>query len=116
MGGDDNVMRSWITQLRKGVVELAILNLLRQAESYGYELTQRCAEIPGLELKEATLYQVLARLCESGSLKTREERTSRLRKRTFFSLTSAGQRRVMEMNQHLDGMVAELGRLREQGE
>ena len=116
MGKDGSAAGGWVTQLMRGVVELVILNLLDQGESYGYELTRRCGDLPWLGLKEATLYQVLNRLKDSGALKTRQERTSRLRKRTYFSLTAAGKRQVAEMNHHFDGMVEQINQLRQQGD
>ena len=34
-------MKSWPAQLRKGLVELAVLAALRDEEAYGYQLLQK---------------------------------------------------------------------------
>ncbi len=112
MGADKELIRTWLTQLRKGIVELAVLNMLAGGESYGYELAKRCGEISGLEIKEATLYLLLHRLGEAGLLKHRTERTSRLRKRTYFSLSARGRQYLDDMNRRYDAMAEQLDRLR----
>ena len=38
---------NWTTQLRKGLLELCIVNLLARGELYGYDLVKRLAEIKG---------------------------------------------------------------------
>ncbi len=37
---DSGDVSSLVTQLRKGMVEICILNLLNKGESYGYEIVQ----------------------------------------------------------------------------
>jgi PadR family transcriptional regulator, regulatory protein PadR len=112
MPPDETTIRTWVTQFRKGVIELAVLNMLAAGESYGYALARQCAEIPGLAIKEGTLYLLLNRLSDAGLLKQRTERTSRLRKRTYFSLSAKGRRRLDEMNRHYDAMAEQLALLR----
>ncbi len=112
MPPNDKLIRAWVTQFRKGVVELAVLNILAGGESYGYALVRRCGEISGLAIKEGTLYLLLNRLCDAGMLKQRVERTARLRKRTYFSLSAEGRRRLDEMNRHYDAVAEQLSLLR----
>ena len=55
-------MNSWETQLRKGVIELAILAWVVRGETYGYEVVEQLRVQPGLALTESTVYPVLTRL------------------------------------------------------
>ncbi len=57
-------------QIKKGVMEMLVLQLLSQQPSYGYQLLTRLAETPSglLKVREGTLYPILYRLEEEGML------------------------------------------------
>ena len=55
-------MNGWITQLRKGLLEFCVLNVLRHGESYGYEIVQALKGIEELSVSESTVYPILSRL------------------------------------------------------
>lgn len=57
-------------QLKKGVLEMLVLQLLSLKPSHGYELIVRLREKGGglLDLKEGTLYPILYRLEEEGCI------------------------------------------------
>ena len=57
---------NWTVQVRKGVLELCILNALAEKERYGYELVKTLVAIPGLGVTEGTLYPLLSRLRVQG--------------------------------------------------
>ncbi len=69
-------MDSWITQLRKGLIELCVLNLLEQGESYGYEILQALQEIEELVVTDSTVYPILSRLRKDGCLKVQVKPSS----------------------------------------
>ena len=46
---------NWSTQLRKGVLELCILNLLQRESLHGYAIVKRLTEYPGLVISEGTV-------------------------------------------------------------
>lgn len=54
------------SQLRKGVVELAVLALLHSGEAYGGEIVDRLGEYPGLAITAGTAYPLLSRLKKAG--------------------------------------------------
>ena len=91
-------MKSWITQLRKGLAEFCVLNVLAHGESYGYSIVQRLRRIEELALTESTVYPVLTRLRKDGFLKVRVIPSPAGPPRRCFSLTHLGRRRVAEMN------------------
>jgi PadR family transcriptional regulator PadR len=92
---------NWTVQVRKGVLELCILNALAPAERYGYELVKALVDIPGLGVTEGTLYPLLSRLRLQGLITSRLEESPEGPARKYYSLTPQG-RKVMEtMNEYL---------------
>jgi PadR family transcriptional regulator PadR len=87
----------WLTQLRKGIVELAVLILLRGREAYGYQILEELAQSEALQITESTLYPVLARLAREGALVVRTEPSSKGPPRRYYRLTAAGRRQLTEM-------------------
>jgi PadR family transcriptional regulator PadR len=90
-------MGPWETQLRKGLVELAVLATLVDGEAYGYGIVERLRGLEGLEFTESTVYPVLARLARDGSLAIRAERSPSGPMRRYYRLTSEGERRLRGM-------------------
>jgi PadR family transcriptional regulator, regulatory protein PadR len=90
-------MSQWETQLRKGVVELAVLASLGEGEAYGYRIVERLRGLPGLALTESTVYPVLARLARDGFLAVRAEQSPAGPTRRYYRLTPQGQRRFRQM-------------------
>jgi PadR family transcriptional regulator, regulatory protein PadR len=68
------------------------LSILREADSYGYEIIQRVTELTGGEFEwtEAMLYPVLHRLEKRTLVKCYWQKSSSGRKRKYYSITSAG--------------------------
>src|SRR5262249_3180878 len=81
---------TWETQLRKGVVELAVLATIARGETYGYRIVEDLQARSGLELTESTVYPVLTRLARDGALAGREERSSAGPARRVCPATTAG--------------------------
>lgn len=90
-------MRTWVSQIRKGVTELVVLAALRQGEAYGYELLQRINHTEGLALTESTVYPLLARLHREGFVKLRAAPSPSGPPRRYYQLTAAGRRRLGDM-------------------
>ncbi len=57
---------NWTTQVRKGLLELCIVNLLARGELYGYDLVKKLARVKGLVITEGTIYPLLSRLRKTG--------------------------------------------------
>ena len=93
----DQTDKSWISQLRKGLVELLVLAALRREELYGYQLLQRLASMNGLSLTESTLYPVLGRLADDRLVAVRQVPSPSGPPRRYYRLTAAGEKRLAEM-------------------
>ena len=57
-------------QIKKGIMEMLVLELLSKGPDYGYQLLTKLAETPSglLKVREGTLYPILYRLEEDGML------------------------------------------------
>jgi len=56
----------WLSQVRRGLLELCILSLVGQQPMYGYQIVKRLTEVPGLVITEGTIYPLLSRLKSQG--------------------------------------------------
>jgi PadR family transcriptional regulator PadR len=93
-------VQQWITQFRKGLVELCIMAALRDEEAYGYQIVERLGGIPGLEVTESTVYPVLARLARDRLVTVRTAASPAGPPRRYYRLSEAGRRRLQEMIGH----------------
>ena len=93
---------NWQTQLRKGLLDIVILNLLRHGRCHGYEMVQKLKQVEGLKIREGNIYPILARLETDGLLTCRQERSQDGPPRKYYELTELGKKTVAEMNRHWD--------------
>ena len=107
-----DALDNWTTQLRKGVLELAVLSALDGEERYGYELVKRLVAVPGLGVTEGTLYPLLSRLRTSGLVAARLEESPAGPARKYYRLTREGRRTVELMDAHLASVLAGIRDLR----
>ena len=78
-------------QRKKGILEVCVLAVLKRGPSYGYLIVREMEKC--VEVSESTLYPILKRLEQNGSLKTyRQEYNGRTRK--YYQLTEEGQRKI----------------------
>lgn len=101
---------NWTIQVRKGLLELCVLNVLLDREFYGYELVKTMVSIPALGITEGTLYPLLSRLRVQGLVKTRLEESSEGPARKYYALSNEGKRIVKMMNQYV-ATLAESARI-----
>lgn len=77
-------------QLRKGVLELAILAVLDREECYAIEIIDRLAAYPALAATPGTVYPLLARLDKAGAVTTRWAEAAGSPPRKYYRLTQEG--------------------------
>jgi PadR family transcriptional regulator PadR len=93
-------VQQWITQFRKGLVELCIMIVLRHDEAYGYQIVEQLRALAGLEVTESTVYPVLARLARDRCVTVRTAASPAGPPRRYYRLSEAGRRRLQEMLGH----------------
>jgi PadR family transcriptional regulator PadR len=84
-------MSGWDGQLRKGLVELAVLAVIGRGDTYGYRIVAQLQQLDGLALTESTVYPVLARLARDGLLAVRTEESPSGPNRRYYRLTASGE-------------------------
>ena len=83
----------FMQQLKKGVLEMLVLELVCQAPGYGYELLTRLKQDSGglFALKEGTLYPILYRLEDEGMIQSSWSKgEGRTTPKKIYSATEAG--------------------------
>ena len=82
-----NLLDSYMTELRRGTLPLAVLSQLRKPQ-YGYSLVQ-ALEVAGVSIEQSTLYPLLRRL-EKQELLTSSWDTTESRPRKYYVLNEYG--------------------------
>jgi DNA-binding PadR family transcriptional regulator len=80
------------TDLIRGHTNTIILNVLRQGDSYGYEIYKKIIMLSGnqYELKEATLYSAFRRLEQDGCLVSYWGDETQGGRRKYYRITDKG--------------------------
>lgn len=95
---DTKIFDNWTSQLRKGVLELCILNDIRNRKMYGYEIVRRLRKIEGLIISEGSIYPILSRLKRQGLVETSIQESPEGPARKYYKLTQEGEDMVSRMN------------------
>ncbi len=105
-------LNNWQTQLRKGLLDIVILNLLRHGQCHGYEMVQTLKQSEGLKIREGNIYPILARLQTDGFVTSHSEASQDGPPRRYFNLTELGQKTLIDMNSHLDQIIESIQHIR----
>lgn len=93
-------------QMKKGVLEMLVLNLLAEHEKYGYQLISELKEKSGglFLLKEGTLYPILYRLEDEALVESRwSEPKGKEVSRKYYEITEKGRNVLGELRGLWDG-------------
>ena len=110
----DSFYVNWTTQLRKGLLELAILNTLDRGPLYGYDIVRQLGQVDGLVITEGTVYPILSRLRNERYLDTYIEESPEGPARKYYRLTRSGREELERMNEHWLRLHAAISTLREE--
>lgn len=94
----DNFLNNWETQVRKGLVELCILNVIASEELYGYDIVRALTESGSIVASEGTIYPLLSRLRKEGLVDSRLIESDRGPARKYYRLSSKGKNTLKQMN------------------
>lgn len=86
-------------QLKKGVLDMVVLRLIADADTYGYEIIQKLEQTGGpcFRLKDGTLYPVLYRLEDSGYIRSAwQMNEGRTNPKKYYSITPEGMQKYKE--------------------
>jgi PadR family transcriptional regulator PadR len=106
------VNENWTTQIRKGVLELCLLNIIGAGRIYGYDIVRQLREVDALVISEGTIYPILSRLKRDGLVRTTLEESPSGPARKYYELTRRGEQLLADLNTHWDTLTREIAELR----
>ena len=109
---DMEFFENWATQLRKGMLELCILNAIKGRSLYGYDIVRMLREVNGLVISEGTVYPILSRLKRDGLVQTTIQESSEGPARKYYEVTLKGQQILSKMNLHWENIETGVDSLR----
>ena len=95
-----------VTQLRKGILELAVMGSLYGEHHYGYSLVRVLMGDGSLSLKEGTVYPILTRLDKDGLVRSEWFESDQGPPRKYYSLTANGRKLFESLMPEFDQLVA----------
>lgn len=96
-------------QFKKGALELCVLSQLKNADRYGYQLTDAVSK--EMAIAPGTLYLVLKRLKEEEQVETYLVESDEGPARKYYHLTEAGRAHQLQLEQEWKEFVAAVDRL-----
>lgn len=83
-----------ITQFKKGIVELCVLNIVSKKDMYGFEIIETLSET--LDINENTIYPILRRLTVQNLFDTYTMASDIGPKRRYYKITELGKIKLEE--------------------
>jgi PadR family transcriptional regulator PadR len=94
---DADFLTNWITQMRKGLLELCVLATLKGRRMYGYDIVKQLSAIDGLVMGEGTIYPILSRFKKEGLVETTLAESPEGPARKYYQLTDRGRQLLGKM-------------------
>ena len=83
-------MENKIKQLRKGIFELVILQVLKKDKYYGYSLIKAITDNCNFDINEGTIYPILSRLAKEELISSQWVESSKGPPRKYYMITNHG--------------------------
>lgn len=109
-------LNDWTSQLRRGVLELCILQVLRRDPSYGYEMVTTLGALGPLAAGENTVYPLLRRLKADGLLDTFTRESPAGPARQYYRLTPDGRKRLLALAKEWTAVVGAVAQCMRKGD
>lgn len=84
--------RNALVELRRGVLEYCVMALVRDEESYGFDIVRALSAAGNLLTSEGTIYPLLGRLRRDGLVTTTWRESASGPPRRYYRLTADGRR------------------------
>ncbi|MEF9953142.1 MAG: PadR family transcriptional regulator [Clostridium sp.] len=79
-----------ITEMLKGVLEGCVLEIIRDRETYGYEITKKLNELGFSDVVDGTVYTILLRLEKNKLVEITKKKSEIGPPRKFYTLNESG--------------------------
>jgi len=90
-------------QFKRGIIELCVLSVLVEKDSYGYEIISKLSE--HLDVGENTIYPILRRLTSDDYFKTYLEESSEGAPRKYYQMTKKGFIYYLSLREEWDAFI-----------
>lgn len=95
----------WITQARRGLLEMCVLALIAEKPRYGYELVSGLGRWDSLTTTDGTLYPLLRRLQKEGHIAAKWQESTEGPPRKYYRLTPKGQGLLSRVGGEWEGLA-----------
>ena len=102
---------TWLEQLRRGSLDLAILLSVSTGPRYGLAIIQHLEAFTDLVVTEGTIYPILGRLTREGLLEAKWVEGEAPHPRKYYRLTHLGTKRLTDMKAEWNAFAEKIGRL-----
>lgn len=102
---------TWLEQLRRGGLDLAILATVSSGPRYGLSIIQHLEAFTDLVVTEGTIYPILGRLTREGLLEASWVDHEAPHPRKYYRLTHAGEARLQKMTDEWRAFSKKIARL-----
>ncbi len=96
-------------QLKKGVLDLCVLNIVMNEDSYGYDIYQNINE--DLSISESTIYPILRKLVKEGFCETYLAESNEGPPRKYFKITELGEVKLKTLRKEWNGFYSTVNKM-----
>jgi len=104
-----------LTELLKGVLEGAVMQILRHRPTYGYEIVRALNGAGFASVSEGTVYPILLRLEKKGCVEVTQQRSEVGPPRKVYTLNAAGESALEGFWQRWEFISTRLQDIKENG-
>ncbi|WP_299032732.1 PadR family transcriptional regulator [uncultured Anaerococcus sp.] len=103
------------TQMLKGLIDGIILHIIKNKETYGYEIIEELKLNGFYNMTEGTVYPILTRLIKKGLILGTLKESTKGPRRKYYYITDAGRKYLDEFYTGYDSLKAAMDSVLEKG-
>ncbi|STO01699.1 lineage-specific thermal regulator protein [[Eubacterium] infirmum] len=113
---EQKINEDWVSQIKRGTLEYAVLLLICNKERYGYDLIQTLDNFSMLRTKENTVYPLLRRLLKNEYLEAYWQNMGEgIPARKYYKITKSGKMYLSQLEKDWEILVNDIYSLKEGG-
>ena len=111
---EQKMNEDWVSQIKRGTLEYAVLLLIRNKDRYGYDLIQTLDDFSMLRTKENTVYPLLRRLLKNEYLEAYWQNMGEgIPARKYYKITKNGKMYLSQLEKDWEILVNDISSLKE---
>lgn len=100
-------------QFKKGILELCVLSVLAEDDTYGYQIINKLSEF--IDVSENSIYPILRRLTQENYFQTYLEESNEGAPRKYYSITEKGFLYYLQLREEWDSFIGGVYQIINQG-